>query len=182
MHRLIPAIALAVVAAPAIAQTTVNGTITMIRTGWNDEQFAVVTNAPVQNPARCPAPDGYISHRSNPGYQTYLTTALAGFTSNSQASVVVHNSECGVAGRPKLIGINLIQTNRTSTVETEVNRLAGNVNQMSGSLTQIATRVDHIDQLVSTISPQFHHPSGRSLMNILGGIWNKVGCPDNSHC
>jgi hypothetical protein len=53
---------------------------------------------------------------------------------------------------------------------------------MSGNLTQIATRVDHIDQITSSMSTQFHHPSGRSLMNILGGIWGKVGCPDNSHC
>ena len=140
----------------------------MIRTGWGDEQFAVVTNAPIQNPARCPGPDGYISHRSNPGYQTYLSAALAAFTSNAQVHVVVHNTECGVAGRPQLIGINLISASRVSEMEAAVNR--------------IATRVDRIDQVTTHMSKLFAHPSGRSLMNILGGIWNKVGCPDNQKC
>ena len=155
MQRLISAIALAAAATSAVAQATVNGTITMIRTGWNDEQFAVVVNAPMLNPARCPAPDGYITHRSYPGYQTYLTTALAAFTANSQASVIVHNTECGVAGRPKLIGINLIQAPpRPTQAEVKLDQLAGTVNQMSGSVTQIATKVNFINDYANTASRQ----------------------------
>jgi hypothetical protein len=182
MHRLFFSIALIAIATPAAAQSTVNSTITMIRTGWNDEQFAIVTTAPIQNPARCPSADGYITHRSNPGYQTYLSAALAAFTSHAQVGIIVHNTECGAAGRPKLIGINLIQSSRPNEVALAVNQVAGNVAQMSGSLTQLASRVEHIEQTTSGMSRQFSHPSGRSLMNILGGIWGKVGCPDNSHC
>ena len=178
---LIP-VALAAVATHALAQTTVNTTITMIRTGWNDEQFAVVTAAPVQNPARCPSPDGYISHKSNPGYQTYLTTALAGFSSNSQAGIIVHNTECGVAGRPKLIGINLIQTNRTSAMETTVNQLAGSVNQMNGNVTQMASKVDHVEQTTSAMAKQFFKNGASVMQMLIPGIYNKVGCPDNRNC
>jgi hypothetical protein len=178
MQRLISAIALAAAAAPAVAQVTVSGTITMIRTGWNDEQFAVVVSAPMQNPARCPAPDGYITHKSYPGYQTYLTTALAAFTSSAQVSVIVHPKECGVAGRPKLIGINLVQAPpRPTQAEVKLDQLAGTVNQLSGNVTQMATKVDRIEQDVVAAGKQlFWH--GMSVNQILiPTIYCKTGGP-----
>lgn len=93
---------------PVGAQTMTNGTISMIRTGWNDDSYAVVTVERLPNPARCATPDGYISHKSLPGYSTYYAAALAAYAAHRRVMLVVHNTEC-FAGRPKLIGINLIQ-------------------------------------------------------------------------
>jgi hypothetical protein len=182
MRRLLVAIALIVVAMPAIAQTTVTSTITVIRTGWNDDQFVVVTAAPTQNPARCPSADGYITHRNNPGYQTFLSAALAAFTAHSQVSIIIHATECGPAGRPKLIGINLFQTARTPEPEPAAMNPAGNTAQVSESLTQLASRMERLDQTTAGISRQFSQSTGRSLMTILRGIWSKVVCPDGSRC
>jgi hypothetical protein len=54
----------------AQAQTTMTGTIVMIRTGWNDDSYAVVTAEPMLNPAGCISNNGYISHITLPGYST----------------------------------------------------------------------------------------------------------------
>jgi hypothetical protein len=107
MRSMFTALALVVVATPAWSQTMIPGTITMIRTGWNADSFAVVTAEPIANPAHCPTPDGYISERSLPGYNTYYAAALTAYATNSKVIVTVHNTQCGPAGRPKLIGINL---------------------------------------------------------------------------
>jgi hypothetical protein len=182
MHRLISAIVLAAATAPAVAQVTVSGTITMIRTGWNDEQFAVVVSAPIQNPARCPAADGYITHKSNPGYQTYLSAALAAFAANSQVGVVVHPTECGVAGRPKLIGINLVQAPRPTQAETKLDQLAGTVNQLNGNLTKVAAQSDKNTAILDQMGRQLFWHGQSVLQNVIPGIYNKIGCPDGRHC
>lgn len=107
MRSFILAFALLTLAAPAIAQTMRSATITMSRTGWNFDSFAVVTAEPISNPANCPTPDGYISEKSQPGYSTYYAAALTAYIARRRVVIVAHNSECGFAGRPKLIGINL---------------------------------------------------------------------------
>jgi ABC-type proline/glycine betaine transport system substrate-binding protein len=98
--------ALLVLASPAIAQTMQPATITLIRTGWNSDSFAVVTAEPILNPAGCPTPDGYISEKSLPGYSTYYAAALTAYVTRRRVVITVHNSEC-FSERPKLIGINL---------------------------------------------------------------------------
>jgi ABC-type proline/glycine betaine transport system substrate-binding protein len=99
--------ALLTLAAPAIAQTMQGGaTITLIRTGWNSDSFAVVTAEPILNPAGCSTPDGYISEKSLPGYSTYYAAALTAYLARRRVVITVHDSEC-FSQRPKLIGINL---------------------------------------------------------------------------
>jgi len=95
--------------ASADAQTNSTAvTITMVRTGWNADSFAIVTTGPMVNPAHCATPDGYISEASKPGYKTYYSAALAAFTTNMPLIVAVHNTEC-YAGRPVIIGLNLVR-------------------------------------------------------------------------
>lgn len=91
----------------AAAQTSVDATITMVRTGWNSDSFAVVTAEPISNPAGCAVADGYISEKSLPGYETFYAAALTAITTRRRSTVVVHDGEC-FADRPKLIGINLM--------------------------------------------------------------------------
>jgi hypothetical protein len=105
-RALIAALALFGLAAPALAQTMKTCTITGIRTGWNAESFAIVSQEPIVNPAHCPTPDGYISDQSLPGYNTYYPAALNAFVWSPTVVVTVHNSAC-FAGRPVLIGVNL---------------------------------------------------------------------------
>jgi hypothetical protein len=93
---------------PASAQTTVVGSIKMIRTGWDAEQFAVVTTEPIKNPAGCPAPDGYLADGSAPGYRTYYAAALAAYSLRQPIMIIIHDHQCD-ATRPKLIGINLFR-------------------------------------------------------------------------
>ena len=90
----------------ATAQTMRTGTVTMVRTGWNSDSFAVVTAEPIANPAACPTPDGYLSLKPAPGYTTYYAAALTAYLAAKPAVFTVHDSECE-GGRPKLIGINL---------------------------------------------------------------------------
>ena len=110
MHRslmMILAAALAALAAPASAQTMREVTITMIRTGWNVDMFAVVPAEDIANPAGCPTPNGYVSEKSLPGYETYYAAALTAIVARRRIVATVHNSECVGGTWPKLIGINL---------------------------------------------------------------------------
>jgi hypothetical protein len=102
------AVAITLGAAPVLAasQTMRTGTITMVRTGWNVDAFAVVTAEQIANPARCPTADGYLSQKAAPGYSTYYAAALTGYLAAKPAVFTVHDTECEF-GRPKLIGINL---------------------------------------------------------------------------
>jgi len=106
MRSLVLALAVLTVAGSASAQTMTDSSITMIRTGWNADSFAVVTAEPMVNPAGCASPDGYISDSAFPGYETYYAAALTAYLGNRPITITVHQTEC-YAGRPKLIGINL---------------------------------------------------------------------------
>jgi hypothetical protein len=81
-----------------------------VRTGWNIDSFAVVTAEPIINPAGCPSPDGYLSEKSLPGYQTYYAAALTALVARRRVVITVQDTEC-VIGRPKLIGINVSAEN-----------------------------------------------------------------------
>lgn len=78
--------------------------ITTIRTGWNGDSFAIVTNQPILNPANCSYPDSYITGLTEPGYKTYLSVTLTAFAMNKPVTVIVSDTECyGV--RPKIWGV-----------------------------------------------------------------------------
>lgn len=108
MRILILTLAIFVVPAFAAGPSSVIGKITMVRTGWNSEIFAVVTSVPMKNPAGCPTPDGAIAAVAQPGYKTYYAAALLGFAEKVDVEVIINETGC-VAGRPKLIGINLFR-------------------------------------------------------------------------
>lgn len=91
-------------AAPGNIQTQ----ITMIRTGWNSEQFGIVTVAPIVNPANCPTADGYVTDSTQPGYHTYYAAALLAFAERATVILVVAEQGC-VSSRPKLIGLNIVR-------------------------------------------------------------------------
>jgi hypothetical protein len=97
------------IASPACAQSGQVGTIASIRTGWNADSFAIVTVEPIANPAHCQTADGYIAEKSQPGYSTYYAAALTAYATSSKVAIIVDNTTCGFAGRPKLIGIDLIK-------------------------------------------------------------------------
>jgi hypothetical protein len=94
MRYLVIALAFVAIATPAVSQTMVGGTISMIRTGWNVDAFAVVTVEPIRNPANCPEPDGYMSEKSFPGYNTYYAAALTAYVVKQPIVVTIHNTEC----------------------------------------------------------------------------------------
>jgi hypothetical protein len=106
MERILLALTLIGCSAPALSQTMTPGTITMIRTGWNSDSFAIVTAEPIANPANCPNPDGYVSINTLPGYSTYYAAALTAYALNQPVVITTHDTECA-ATRPKLIGVNL---------------------------------------------------------------------------
>jgi hypothetical protein len=82
-------------------------TIKEIRTGWNADAFAIVTNEQhMANPGNCPTPDGYLTDSSQSGYNTYYAAAIAAFVERAQIVAVIAEQGC-IAGRPKLIGINV---------------------------------------------------------------------------
>ena len=103
---LIVALMLCGIASSAFAQISTVHTIIGVRTGWNGDIFAVETAEPIVNPPLCPSPDGYISEKSFPGYDTYYRAALTAFIWSPKVVITVDNVRC-FAGRPVLIGINL---------------------------------------------------------------------------
>ncbi len=102
-------VALIAVCAPTLAAPpNIQTQITMIRTGWDAEQFGIVTVAPIQNPAHCPTADGYVTDSKQPGYQTTYAATLLAFAERATVIVVVAEQGC-IAGRPKLIGIDVVR-------------------------------------------------------------------------
>ena len=107
--RVIFGLMIVLVGLPVLAAPTqIPGTIKEIRTGWNAEQFAIVTNEPIVNPARCPSPDGYLTDSTQPGYNAYYVAAITAFVERSRIEVIVDESAC-LVGRPKLIGVNIFR-------------------------------------------------------------------------
>jgi hypothetical protein len=114
MRRTLLAIVLTLCSAPAFCQTTGHRQITMIRTGWNGDYFAVVTAEDsehpdqLMNPANCPVKDGYVSTSTSPGYSTYYAAALTAYSLGQSADITVADTlgSCAL-GRPMLIGINI---------------------------------------------------------------------------
>ncbi|WXH27669.1 hypothetical protein WA016_01594 [Myxococcus stipitatus] len=91
----------------ALAQTQVNpATIVRIHTGWGSDQFRIETSAgrPVVNPAGCSTPDGYISHISQPGFQTHYRLVLEAYARNKPVYVTVSNTACW-NDRPVILGL-----------------------------------------------------------------------------
>jgi hypothetical protein len=78
--------------------------ITTIRTGWNADSFAIMTNQPILNPANCTYPDAYMTGYTEPGYKTYLSVTLTAFAMNKPVTVIVSDTEC-TGGRPKIWGV-----------------------------------------------------------------------------
>ena len=103
---LIVALMLCGSASSAFAQISTLHTIIGVRTGWNADSFAVETAEGVVNPALCPTPDGYISEKSFPGYDTYYRAVLTAFIWSPKVVITVDNVRCW-AGRPVIVGINL---------------------------------------------------------------------------
>lgn len=109
MRPFILVLALTVTAVPAFAQSATTGLLHLVRTGWNADSFALVLAQPtILNPANCPVPDGYLTDKAQPGYQTYYQAALAAYQINRAVTVTVDNAKCDF-GRPRLIGINLLR-------------------------------------------------------------------------
>jgi hypothetical protein len=107
MRSILIATVLLGLALPAQAQQAASGTITTIRTGWNDDSFGVVITAAQINPARCTENTlGYISTINQPGYHTYYSAALTAYVARKPVTVTVHNTEC-IGPFPKIIGINM---------------------------------------------------------------------------
>jgi hypothetical protein len=111
MRTLFALVTLVAIGLPAHAQLTIPGTITSIRTGWDAESFAIVINAPQQNPAHCTSGNqpgaGYVTNSDLPGYHTYYAIALSAYVAGKPVSITVHNTECVGGTWPKLIGISM---------------------------------------------------------------------------
>src|SRR6266511_550006 len=81
--------------APALAQpqpshTHIETQIRMVFTGWDEDQFGIITVAPTANPANCPiGTAGYMTHHKQPGYNTYYAMALLAFAEGATVNVIV---------------------------------------------------------------------------------------------
>jgi hypothetical protein len=89
------------------AESYATGNVSMLRTGWNTDSFGIVLDAPVQNPAHCPTPDGYVTDSKQPGYDAYYELALNAYRIGAPVTVVIDDASgaCDI-GRPRIIGIN----------------------------------------------------------------------------
>lgn len=106
--RYLLAVSCALTFLEASAQTVVGPvTVSRVRTGWDAEAFVVETGQTIVNPAGCAGPDGYASDVSQAGYKTHYAAILAAWAAGRTVQIVVHNTACGFAGRPRISGVNL---------------------------------------------------------------------------
>jgi hypothetical protein len=149
MRPILLAIVLTLWSAPAFCQTAGNRQITMIRTGWNGDYFALVTAEDsehpdqLMNPANCPEKDGYVSTSTSPGYSTYYAAALTAYSLGQSAEIIVDNTNGHCAlGRPMLIGIN-IGSVPSPVVVTGGGGGGGSTNMCTGNTTCCGTPLGH---------------------------------------
>lgn len=85
-----------------------SGTVTIkkIRTGWDNDQFAIETKEAIINPAGCPVPDGYLAHATQKGYKEFYAAALSAMYSGKPIYVAVSDLDCA-ANRPRIMGIHV---------------------------------------------------------------------------
>jgi hypothetical protein len=78
-------------------------------TGWNADQFGIITVDPVANPANCKLDThGYMTDSNQPGYHTFYAAALLAFAQRATVIVVVDERGC-IEDRPKLVGLNILR-------------------------------------------------------------------------
>jgi hypothetical protein len=108
MRSLLVGLTLLGLASPALSQTSIDGNITRIRTGWGADQFIIELDKPMMW-GICtlkPPPGGYVSVSTNPGHALYFQAALAAYAKGRPVTVIVNLSDCALK-LPGLIGINL---------------------------------------------------------------------------
>ena len=92
----------------ARAQTsTASGTITKVRTAWQDESYVIDHSSTPISVSGC-ATDGYASSASTAGYKTQLQVALLAFAADMPVTVTVSAvaNDC-VLGRPRILAVNV---------------------------------------------------------------------------
>jgi hypothetical protein len=110
MRYTVAALSLILAASPAMAEiTTGSVTLTMIRTGWNADSFAIVTLEPVVNPRGCFPADGYVATKPAPGYNTFYDAAKLAWSTTKRVQVAIDTLNCSPDGRPKINGINVLR-------------------------------------------------------------------------
>jgi hypothetical protein len=93
----------------AFAQTSTPQpvSISVLRTGWANDAFAISTAEGMYlNPASCSLPDGYLSTKADPGFTTFLAAAMLAVATHRLVTVTVSNSACS-SERPRIIGIDI---------------------------------------------------------------------------
>jgi len=80
--------------------------ITELTTGWATDNWGVLTDAAVANPANCANNGQYMSDATDPGNRTYYAAALAAFVNKLPITVVVSNTQCTSQGWPKIVAIS----------------------------------------------------------------------------
>jgi len=198
MYRFLPIFAIALIAQPAAAQNSANATISTV---WvNEAAFGVVTDQRILNPAQCTATDSYMVQKESPAYNAFYSAALSAYTVNSQVTITIHQTECADT-RPKIIGMNLHraagdlvgvvntmagQAARTDSRMGEIAALANNINRQTNIVAQrteqqmaqgntMAAKLEKIDQETLGIGRQMRHPSGITLIALVGLIAAKLG-------
>ena len=203
MHRFLLALGtLIVIVQPTAAQVAPNSGITSsgnVTVLFVDEtSFGVERNGPMPNPAHCPAPD----YRSQ--NQLHNAAALTAFTMIESITITVDQNECA-DGHPKIVSIQLSRkgddlpvrveaiqdslfsmSNRLDTLEQHVIDANNQTNQLitqradqgSAQGNQIASKVDQVQQFLLAFSREVaRDSSGRTLINLVGSIAQKVGAP-----
>ena len=83
--------------------------ITMIFTGFDAEQFGIHTlPPPIATPQCEPNVPGFATNIDHPGFHTIYAAALLAFAERATVNVIISTKGC-VAGRPRLMGINILR-------------------------------------------------------------------------
>ena len=110
MRTIVTVATILLMVSSAKAQTAVDGSISLLRTGWGGDSFALVLKLPpgvsLPDPHHCGTLDGVMSDSASPGYNTFYAAALAAFSARKPVTVILNDHAC-VQGRPAIFGINV---------------------------------------------------------------------------
>jgi hypothetical protein len=79
--------------------------IAEINSGWWDDVFRVVLDAPVQNSHGCAAADSYMVEKDDPGRRAHQAMLISSFMAGKKIYVIIQG--CHSHGRPKIIGVHV---------------------------------------------------------------------------
>jgi hypothetical protein len=194
LNRFLLALALVAIAYSATAQDSDREPVAVGSISAEANNFRVVpANGQALNPAHCAVTDSYESDNN-----VFYAAALTAFTLNQLIIITIDTHQRGALNRPRIVAVELRRaaTNlaataatvntiaqlvqgieqQTAQISNQTSHIAESADQAVAQGTQIITRQDQVKLIIDALDREIaRDPSGRTLINLVGLIAEKIG-------